>query len=74
VDAPPPGATQKAKEPMETLVFIAHNLPVIGERTLEHISIVAVAVGIAILTGVPLGIAITKASAPPTPCCTWDRS
>ena len=45
---------------METLTFILHNLPAIGERTLEHISIVAVAVGVAILTGVPLGIAITQ--------------
>ena len=31
---------------METLVFILHNLPVIGERTLEHVSIVSVAVGL----------------------------
>jgi len=44
---------------METLAFILNNLPVIGERTLEHISIVSVAVGIAIVTGVPIGIAIT---------------
>ena len=45
---------------MEALSFILHNLPAIGERTLEHLSIVSVAVGIAILTGVPLGIAITQ--------------
>src|SRR6202040_254070 len=45
---------------VETLAFILHNLPAIGERTLEHISIVGVAVGIAILTGVPIGIAITQ--------------
>lgn len=45
---------------METLTFILQNLPVIGERTLEHLSIVAVAVGIAIVTGVPIGIAITQ--------------
>ena len=45
---------------METLAFIVHNLPIIGERTLEHISIVGVAVGVAVLTGVPLGIAITQ--------------
>ena len=45
---------------METLAFILHNLPAIGERTLEHVSIVSVAVGFAILTGVPLGIAITQ--------------
>src|ERR1700757_3249415 len=45
---------------METLAFIRHNLPAIGQRTLEHLSIVSVAVGIAIVTGVPLGIAITQ--------------
>jgi osmoprotectant transport system permease protein len=45
---------------METLTFILNNLGVIGERTIEHVSIVSVAVGIAILTGVPLGIAITQ--------------
>ena len=45
---------------METLTFILHNLPAIGERTVEHVSIVSVAVGFAILTGVPLGIAITQ--------------
>ena len=45
---------------METLTFILNNLAVIGERTIEHVSIVSVAVGIAILTGVPLGIAITQ--------------
>jgi osmoprotectant transport system permease protein len=33
---------------------------IIGERTLEHVSIVSVAVGVAVLTGVPLGIAITQ--------------
>src|SRR5436853_1992963 len=52
----------KAAQPtaLETLAFIFHNLPIIGERTLEHLSIVGVAVGIAILTGVPTGIAITQ--------------
>ena len=45
---------------METLSFVLHNLPAIGERTVEHLSIVSVAVGIAIVTGVPLGIAITQ--------------
>src|SRR5436853_1920334 len=52
----------KAAQPtaLETLAFIFHNLPAIGERTLEHLSIVGVAVGIAIVTGVPLGIAITQ--------------
>jgi osmoprotectant transport system permease protein len=45
---------------LETIRFILANLPVIGQRTLEHISIVGVAVTIAILTGVPIGILITQ--------------
>ena len=45
---------------METLAFIFHNLPIIGERTVEHLSIVGAAVGFAIVTGVPIGIAITQ--------------
>ncbi|MFW6024610.1 MAG: ABC transporter permease, partial [Dichotomicrobium sp.] len=36
------------------------NLDVIAELTVEHVSIVAVAVGLAVLTGVPIGIAITQ--------------
>ena len=55
--APRSTARQAAFEDVvETLVFILHNLPAIGERTVEHVSIVGVAVGFAILTGVPLGI------------------
>jgi len=45
---------------VETLAFMLHNLPAIGQRTVEHLSIVSVAVGVAVLTGVPLGIAITQ--------------
>jgi osmoprotectant transport system permease protein len=45
---------------VETINFIVANLPVIGQRTLEHISIVGVSVAIAILTGVPIGILITQ--------------
>ena len=45
---------------METLAFIVANLPAIGQRTVEHLSIVGVAVGLAVLTGVPIGIAITQ--------------
>jgi osmoprotectant transport system permease protein len=45
---------------METLRFILENLPAIGQRTLEHVSIVGVAVILAIVTGVPIGIAITQ--------------
>lgn len=45
---------------METIQFIFANLGVIGNLAVQHISIVAVAVGLAILTGVPIGIAITQ--------------
>jgi osmoprotectant transport system permease protein len=45
---------------METVKFILDNLPAIGQRTIEHVSIVGVAVGLAIVTGVPIGIAITQ--------------
>ena len=45
---------------MDTLLFIYHNLGTIADLTLQHISIVAVAVGLAVLTGVPIGIAITQ--------------
>lgn len=45
---------------MELLHYVLDNLELLGSRTLEHISLVGVAVGIATLTGVPIGIAITK--------------
>lgn len=45
---------------METIQFVLNNLDTIAELGLEHLSIVAVAVGLAILTGVPIGIAITQ--------------
>ncbi|MFD0857850.1 ABC transporter permease [Roseovarius aquimarinus] len=45
---------------METLVFMYNNAGTIAALGVEHISIVAVAVGLAILTGVPIGIAITQ--------------
>ena len=45
---------------MQTINFIVANWSVIVQRTLEHISIVGVAVAIAILTGVPIGILITQ--------------
>jgi osmoprotectant transport system permease protein len=44
---------------LETLVFIGQNLDVIFDRTLQHIAVVGVAIGFAILTGVPIGILIT---------------
>lgn len=45
---------------METVNFIIENFGTILELTVQHIQIVAVAVGLAILTGVPIGIAITQ--------------
>lgn len=45
---------------MELFQYALDNLGLLGTRTLEHISLVAVAVGIATLTGVPIGIAITQ--------------
>lgn len=45
---------------MEILDFIADNMHMIGQRALEHISIVLVAVSIAVVTAVPVGIAITQ--------------
>lgn len=45
---------------LEILQYMIDNLGLIGERTLEHVSIVSVAVGLAIMTGVPIGIAITR--------------
>jgi osmoprotectant transport system permease protein len=44
---------------LETLVFISQNLDVIFVRTLQHLAVVGVAIGLAILTGVPIGILIT---------------
>ncbi|MDT8895910.1 ABC transporter permease [Halomonas sp. I1] len=45
---------------MELLQYALDNLDLLASRTLEHIALVGVAVGIATITGVPIGIAITK--------------
>jgi len=45
---------------METITFIIDNFGTILDLTVQHIQIVTVAVGLAILTGVPIGIAITQ--------------
>ena len=45
---------------METLQFIVTNADVIARLAVEHMAIVGVAVSLAILTGVPIGIAITQ--------------
>ncbi|MFH4411999.1 ABC transporter permease [Vibrio diabolicus] len=45
---------------MDLLNFTIDNLALLGTLTMEHISLVALAVGLAILTGVPIGILITQ--------------
>jgi osmoprotectant transport system permease protein len=45
---------------LETARFILANLPVIWQRTVEHVLLVGAAVSIAILTGVTIGILITQ--------------
>ncbi|MBN8413679.1 ABC transporter permease [Halomonas denitrificans] len=45
---------------MELIQYAIANADLLLSRTLEHISLVGVAVGIATLTGVPIGIAITR--------------
>ncbi len=45
---------------MELIHFAIANFEQLLSRTIEHIALVGVAVGIATLTGVPIGIAITK--------------
>lgn len=45
---------------MDWIQYAFDNAELLLSRTVEHISLVGVAVGIATLTGVPIGIAITK--------------
>lgn len=45
---------------MEIITYVMSNLPLLAQLTLEHIALVVVAVGLACLTGVPIGIAITQ--------------
>lgn len=48
---------------MEIIEFIQSNWPTLLQLTLEHIKLVGLAVGIGILTGVPLGIYISQKEA-----------
>jgi osmoprotectant transport system permease protein len=48
---------------LETIHFILANLPVIWQRTVEHVMLVGVAVSIAIVTGVTIGVLITQSKA-----------
>jgi osmoprotectant transport system permease protein len=45
---------------VQTWSFILANLPLIWHRTLEHVMLVSAAVGIAIATGVTIGVLITQ--------------
>lgn len=46
---------------MEDIVqYIGNNYPTILRLTIEHLYLVSISVGVAILTGVPIGILITK--------------
>jgi len=45
---------------IELIQFTLANFDTLMSRTVEHIALVSLAVGIATLTGVPIGIAITK--------------
>ncbi|MET0502138.1 MAG: ABC transporter permease, partial [Candidatus Binatia bacterium] len=45
---------------MNLLEFLLHNRQEVFQLTLEHLFLVAVSTGIAILIGVPLGIVLTR--------------
>jgi osmoprotectant transport system permease protein len=45
---------------LETLEFIISNWPQIINRGIEHLSLITVAISIAIVTGVPIGVLITQ--------------
>ncbi|ANF87101.1 Choline ABC transporter permease [Pseudomonas antarctica] len=45
---------------MDWLHYLIENLPLLGTRTVEHLGLISIAVGLAIVTGVPIGIAITQ--------------
>lgn len=45
---------------MDTLNFLLENIDQVIALTLEHLMLVSIAVGLAIVTGVPIGIAITQ--------------
>jgi len=45
---------------VDLINYLSQNIDLLIKLTIEHISLVSVAVGLATLTGVPIGIAITK--------------
>jgi osmoprotectant transport system permease protein len=44
----------------EIIHYVVGNYPTIVRLTIEHLYLVSISVGVAILTGVPIGILITK--------------
>jgi osmoprotectant transport system permease protein len=52
--------TDNGEQGLSVIHYIAGNFPLILQLTWQHVTIVGVAVGAAILIGVPLGIAITQ--------------
>jgi osmoprotectant transport system permease protein len=48
---------------LETVRFIVANLPLIWQRTVEHVMLVGAAVSVAIVTGVTIGILIAQSKA-----------
>jgi len=53
-------ALTKRRVDLELVLYALDSIDLLVARTLEHIALVGVAVGVATLTGVPIGIAITK--------------
>jgi osmoprotectant transport system permease protein len=56
----PKARTKKGSPGLSVINYIAGNFPLILQLTWQHVTIVGVAVGAAILVGVPLGIAIAQ--------------
>lgn len=44
----------------EIIIYVSNNYPTIFKLTIEHLYLVSISVGAAILSGVPIGILITK--------------
>jgi len=55
-----PTSLKTLRETMEILQYILANWALIVSRTGEHLAIVGVAVGLALVTGVPIGVAISQ--------------
>jgi osmoprotectant transport system permease protein len=53
-------SNNKGAQILDWLHYLIENLPLLGTRTIEHLGLISIAVGLAIVTGVPIGIAITQ--------------